>query len=968
MFKSKVAALVTFFTILFITGFPTESSAYFPDDYVQKSYVDSEEIPVKSVYDIVQTEDGYIWIASFEGLVRYDGTSSYVFTESDGFPSMVVNDLFIDSYGNLWIGTNDAGLVLYQNDEFTTIDTENGLPHNMVRDIEEGQNGNIVVATQGGISVISQGLEVDNHSTESLSADYPIDLVVADSGYIFIITNDGNILKANESDISGTLEIAYNPKETGGPRATAVFQSTDDSIFFGFSDGKIIKSTDGVTTKYDGTSLKTITSFYEADGVIYVCGADGLGVIYGNDVVKIEGLELDGIIDAVLKDYEGNYWIGSSRDGMVKLVKNTYSNVSASLGLPELTVNSTAVFNGDLYIGSDDGLTIIDDKTQQIVNNDISKLLKDIRIRNLCVIEDQLWISTYSSNLGLVILDSDGSYESINTSNSDLPSDDVRFTIPLQNNQAFVGTKNGAAIIEEAEIVSVYDMSNGLENEFILSACQTSDGTIYVGTDGGGLYTIAPTGEVAKVENDTNLNNDIVLRVETDPKTDNVWMSVNGGLAYVDAKGVHPVPEVIDLNLTPYDIKFYEDDIWLLCSDGIYIFDRIAFQNGEPIELNKLGEAHFNITPNSWSTVYEDTILISTTNGVYSVNMSKYYENESVPLLSPPIIMADDNVVPIVNGVAKIPSDTERISIEASMLSNTYDGGYQMTIQLEGVDDEPIVFEGKNAETSYTNLPGGTYELVITGENYYGSTAEPIHILIQKAYALSELAIVKVLKVTLFAVVVIFVTNFIQKKRNKAKTAREQEHKLVTDQAINAIADAIDAKDPYTRGHSNRVAEYSVILGKSFGLDAHELDNLYIAGLLHDIGKIGVDERILRKSGKLTCEEFEEIRKHSKTGADILKGITVVENVAIGAKYHHERFDGKGYPEGLKGKEIPLYARLICVADSYDAMTSTRPYRLALTPEQARDELIRYKGTQFDPEIVDLMVKHINKGLSKTTK
>ncbi|MGM9519957.1 MAG: HD-GYP domain-containing protein, partial [Phascolarctobacterium sp.] len=175
-------------------------------------------------------------------------------------------------------------------------------------------------------------------------------------------------------------------------------------------------------------------------------------------------------------------------------------------------------------------------------------------------------------------------------------------------------------------------------------------------------------------------------------------------------------------------------------------------------------------------------------------------------------------------------------------------------------------------------------------------------------------------------------------------------------QIVQTLVKTIDAKDSYTNGHSARVAQYSVILAKRMGFKEEELGRLEYTALLHDVGKIGVSDAILNKKGKLTEEEYAIIKEHSKIGAQILSTITELPDVAVGARYHHERYDGKGYPDGLKGEEIPLFARIIAVADSYDAMTSKRSYRDALPQELVRQEITRGIGTQFDPRIAKLML------------
>ncbi len=179
---------------------------------------------------------------------------------------------------------------------------------------------------------------------------------------------------------------------------------------------------------------------------------------------------------------------------------------------------------------------------------------------------------------------------------------------------------------------------------------------------------------------------------------------------------------------------------------------------------------------------------------------------------------------------------------------------------------------------------------------------------------------------------------------------------------ISALAAAIDAKDKYTRGHSERVTKYSVIIGKYLGLNAIELERIKVSGLLHDIGKIGIDDKILRKPGILNAQEFEEMKKHPVIGFKILEPIKELREINKGVKYHHEKWDGSGYPEGLKGEQIPLIARIIAVADTFDAMTTNRPYQEAMEPEFVKERIKDFAGIRYDRRVVAAFVKAFNNG------
>lgn len=190
----------------------------------------------------------------------------------------------------------------------------------------------------------------------------------------------------------------------------------------------------------------------------------------------------------------------------------------------------------------------------------------------------------------------------------------------------------------------------------------------------------------------------------------------------------------------------------------------------------------------------------------------------------------------------------------------------------------------------------------------------------------------------------------------KAKEKRKQIEEF-TFQTVGTLAKTIDARDSYTNGHSFRVAEYSEKIAKKIGLPKEKCEEIRNAALLHDIGKIGIIDNILKKSDKLSFDEYSEIKQHTLIGANILEDLNTIPTAKIVAKYHHERFDGKGYPEGLKGEEIPLEARIVCVADSYDAMKSKRCYKEAFDDDFIYEEFKKGKNTQFDPKVLEVFLE-----------
>jgi len=201
----------------------------------------------------------------------------------------------------------------------------------------------------------------------------------------------------------------------------------------------------------------------------------------------------------------------------------------------------------------------------------------------------------------------------------------------------------------------------------------------------------------------------------------------------------------------------------------------------------------------------------------------------------------------------------------------------------------------------------------------------------------------------------------IERAVEQLKKAAQENHLLFIN-AVRMLAAAIDAKDPYTRGHSERVARYSIAIGKNLSLPEKDMRNLRISALLHDVGKIGIDDRILRKPGALSEDEFEVMKGHPAKGAAIMSGVAQLIDIIPGMKYHHEKWAGGGYPDNLEGDQIPMQARIVAIADTFDAMTTNRPYQKAMELGYVVDKIKSFAGTRFDPRVVDAFVNAVKRG------
>ena len=371
--------------------------------------------------------------------------------------------------------------------------------------------------------------------------------------------------------------------------------------------------------------------------------------------------------------------------------------------------------------------------------------------------------------------------------------------------------------------------------------------------------------------------------------------------------------------------------------------------------------------------------IIANTSGYYDEAERKYYLQSTNGIFVYDLDLTRDVPVPVRVDVASVDLDGEhfygntfsigkdvsRVAFNLSILGFRPNNGYTIHYKLDGVDNDYASFSDDNRSVFYTNLPGGSYDFHVYVTDEYGQESNAIHIHLDKEKQLYEQWWFWLIIFLLAGAAVVLGAYLIIRLKTRRSLKRQLEYKNITLESIQAIARTIDAKDEYTNGHSIRVGFYSKLIAENMGMSPDEVDNIYYIALLHDIGKIAIPDSILNKPGRLTDEEFTVMKSHTTRGAGILKGISTIPQIIEGAKSHHEKYDGSGYPEGLKGEEIPFVARIICCADCFDAMASKRVYKEPFSLDVILKEFERCSGTQFDPGIAKIVIGMISTGKLK---
>ncbi len=943
--------------------------------YISTIYRSDNGIPCGEANDVVETPDGVLWVGTYAGLYRYNGSE---FKLMGNFESVRnVNCLYVDVDGRLWIGTNDNGLSLCINDNISsTLDMDDELSSNSIRTIIRGEDSNYYVGTSDSLNIVS--LESGLHFVKAIpEIKYAYASTINNDGYVAVLDNTGTVFVLKDGEIVSHFALKNQNEiitSISFVKDGRLYAGTSEHrvIVYGFAAGKASK-----IKEYDCKHLKNINQVYQTDDdKLYILSDTGIGYINEQDTfVSVNTNEFNNSIDRMIKDYQDNLWFASSRLGLLKMSESSFMDIYRTAGGKSVVVNSTMEWNGLLYSGTDNGLDIVSSDRREMIENSLTKKLKGKRIRCLEVDgEGNLWICVFGE--GIYIVNKDLEITVYDNSNP-MMGDWVRMAKRLDDGRMVTGSEVGLTFFENGKPSYVSTIDGSLTETMILSIDEMDDGSIVLGTDGRGLYVLNSKGDLqTNFTKQSGLSSDVVLRTVKDKGSKNgMFVVASNGLSYIDEDY-----NIKELNNFPYynnyDIKcISENEICVLSSSGVFIVDKNKLINGEKQEeilLDVKKGLNGPLVANSWNYMdKKGRLYLSCEDGIYMLDTKSYDTVRKSYRMHLSTVVMDNEVFNIGRGEdIIIEKDVNKVTLYPEIINFTLEDPY-VSYYLEGVDDEPVECRlSELANISYTNIPAGThrfYVSILEGDTERVIESSSYKVVMEDHIYDNGYFIFYMLFVA--ALVVIWITWFIARIRMQRTLAIQNLHIEMAEkqlqmgnQTILAIARAVDAKDENTSQHSKRVSEYSVMIAKRMGLPDEECANLKKSALLHDIGKIGIPDSILNKPGRLTDEEYEVMKSHTVRGANILKEFTLIDHIVEGAQFHHEKYDGTGYPEGLKGKDIPLYGRIIGVADAFDAMTANRVYRKKLDFDYVINELKRCRGTQFDPEILDVFLELIDDG------
>lgn len=970
------------------------------NSYAHTIFNKENGIPGSKANDIASTNDGILWIGTYEGLYRHNGHDFRLMTEYDSIKA--VRCLYVDDEGRLFVGTNDNGLSIIINETImNVIQEKDGLPSDTIRSITRGSNGLYYVGTTASLAILSNsdGLGIVTTISElqgviSVSADENEHIAaVTAAGTVYILC--GSEIKWSSSNINEKfISASFSPEGL-------LYATTESNKLLAFN----ISDEEKITfSPLPSGSLKHINSINFYDDIVFLCADNGAGFIEDKNFFLLETGAFNNSIDNMTQDYQGNLWFTSSRLGVLKMCSSSFFDVYALAGLPEEVVNSTALFNDNLYFATDNGLMAVNKESIKPVQNALTTFLTSTRIRCLLTAKDgSMWIATKQK--GLIHAFSETNFISLGKGRQ------FRVIFELSNGIIAAGTSSGIAFIKDNNITQWISEKDGLENSLILSLCETPSGLLLAGTDGGGLAVIEKVSNLS--ESDTHnaerneeppfritrlikradgLSSNVILRTINDydgkEATGGVFAVTSNSLCYLNfsdygrerfsrKEGNISIKILSNFPFSNnYDLVVWENNnLFILSSAGIFVVNREELLSDGKLDYELLDlkkGLRGSLTSNSWNYLdLNGDLYLSCDTGSSRINLNTYDKIEHSYRMQMKSVLLDGKRHIVQKDIPFIiPAESDTVEIVPEIINYSINTPY-ISLFFEGIDEKPsVMLQNDLSSVIYSNLRAGNYKFHIAVLDSRGKD-----ILEESVYTLTKTYrmfdnwwfMLYIIGIAMLAIMYLtwFITSSIQGRRTeKQRKEMEDIRKQIQmgNETIFSIANAVEARDKRTGRHAFRVAEYAVLIAQELGYTEEEQTQIRRTGLLHDIGKIGVPDSILNKPTKLTDDEYEIMKTHTIIGGEIMKDFTLIPHVDEGAKYHHECYDGSGYPTGLKGEEIPLNARIIGIADAFDAMTANRVYRKALDMDYVVEELKRGSGTQFDPGLVKIMLSLIRNG------
>ena len=652
------------------------------EGYSAVLYNNTNGLPTSEANTIAETSDGFLWIGSYGGLVRYDGKNfERIDSTTTGISSVV--SLFVDSKDRLWIGTNDSGVAVMGKGSLRVYNKGDGLRSLFVRAVVEDQSGGIYIATTQGVVAVNDDMTLRQVDEPQISNVYVHDLDVGAGNVIYGRTTDGAVFTMEDGKLTGYYDGAklgiggIHCVSPDRDKAGYVYLGTTESeVYYGKLDG----GADHME-RIDISPLEYTNEIFHYGDQLWICADNGIGVVTPDGLTVLDELPMNSSVERILTDYQGNLWFTSSKQGVMKVVPNQFSDLFGQYGLKGEVVNATCIYDGRIFVGTKkSGLIVLDEEGvvaelpltsavtaggKTVEETDLIRMLHGSQIRS--IIRDsrnRLWLSVYGK---YPLIRYDGRTAVCFTVADGIPTERVRTVVERQSGDFMAACTGGLALIEGDRVTEVYKEDSGIRNTEVLTCTEAENGDMILGTDGDGLYVISGS-KVTHLGLDDGLSSEVVMRVKKDRTRDLYWLVTSNSIAYMS-----PDYQITTVKQFPYANNFdlYEnshDEMWVISSNGIYETSvQALLANGEvsAVLYDRQNGLPCIGTANSYSELTEDgTLYMAGATGVAKVNIETPFESVTSVKMSVPYVEVDGvRTYPDGSGVITIPPDAAKMTV-----------------------------------------------------------------------------------------------------------------------------------------------------------------------------------------------------------------------------------------------------------------------------------------------------------------
>ena len=729
--------------------------------YTSTLYDASNGLPTSDANYIMCSSDGYMWIGGYSGIIRYDGREFQRLKTSDGLTSGRV--IFEDSRQRIWVGTNDNGVVMLEGGNRTHFTYKDGLQSSSIRSFAEDSSGIIYIGSTSGIAYIDPGLDLHTLDDERTDSERIVRLKADVTGNVYGLTRDGSIFSLAE----GKIDEFYTSEDLGTSSITAMTTDPDrpNVLYLGTEDGMVYHGRFGKKAskldKLDVSEIDSIGWLNYACGRLWVSSLTSVGYFdLGGKLHIVKDIPVNSGIEMMTHDYQGNIWLASSAQGIMKIVANNFTDLTSEAGIDTGVVNATCLHGYTLYIGTDNRLVRMKGD-KKAGDDDLTRFVGDARVR--CITtdkKDNLWVCTYTHDLGLVRYSKDGEIRNF-TMDDGLPSNEIRCAAAASDGTLIVGTNGGPAVIKGDKVVKSPGIGKDVPTTVVLTICEGDDGDILVGTDGDGMYVIGENG-TKHIGRDDGLTSDVIMRIKKDEADGTYWIVTSNSIESLKDNILKEVKSFPYNN--NYDIYFSSEyDMWILSSYGVFSV-KTKDMRADRVKDFRLYTLSNGLTTTPTSNAYsalsdKGDLYISGRSGVSRVNLNSF-TNETIHVKTGvrEVTVGDTEIMPDAEGAYTIPAESGRIKISPAILDYTMSNP-MVHVYLENSGDEGITaYLSDLTDLEFTGLSYGSHTLHIdlldTGSE---DAVQEDEFNIVKQPKLTEMPAVRILLIGLIALVAGFI-------------------------------------------------------------------------------------------------------------------------------------------------------------------------------------------------------------------